>query len=395
MLKNSLISLLLVFILFFPSLITAQDVIFNQDFEGTNPFNGFVLQNLDKGIPAESSMSVLSDSAWVVRPSGVSGNHAAVGVSFYNPAVQVDDWFITPAINLGSASRLEWDAMSLSSTLFDSYEIYISTSSQTVNGCLLNLHELQIANEQAGSFKHWELNLAEHGYANLTVYIGFHLATPAGGLGLAVDNIKVTDDSYQSPVSLTFIVDMSKYRDADNFNPATDTVDIAGNFNGWDGTLNIMSMIPESDSSKYTITVPGFHDGDELEFKFRINSSWDDTAVEFPYGGPNRLWTIANGKYTYTAYYNEEGSISSINEINRPDALISVYPNPVDNQLNLKFPKEIDRIMIFSLNGVLLKEVGNPSSEKSIDVQDLIPGTYVLLFRSSEGYTLSRKFLKK
>lgn len=395
MLKNSLISLLLVFILLSPSFIVAQDVIFKQDFESADPFSGFVLQNLDKGIPTDTELAILSDSAWAVRPAGASGNHAAVGVSRYTPAVQVDDWFITPAINLGTASRLEWDAMSFSAQLLDSYEIYISTSSQTVNGCLLNLHEMQIANEQSGSFRHRELDLAAQGYANQTVYIGFHLATPDGGVGLAIDNIKVTDDLLQAPVSLTFIVDMSKYKEADNFNPATDTVDIAGTFNGWDGTLNIMSMVADSDSSKYSITIPGFHDGDELEFKFRINSSWNDTAVEFPYGGPNRLWTIANEKYTYTAFYNEEGSISSINEGGRPNALISVYPNPVEDQLNLKFPKDINLIRIYSLNGALLKEISSPSVEESIDVQNLIPGTYLILFRSSEGYTLSRKFLKR
>jgi hypothetical protein len=44
---------------------------------------------------------------------------------------------------------------------------------------------------------------------------------------------------------------------------------------------------------------------------------WSNTA----YG------SVANGKYTYSAYYNQEGTISDIDENIIPAVEIQVYPN--------------------------------------------------------------------
>ncbi len=120
--------------------IKAQAVLYQQTFENmTTPFNGFLLLNADTGVPADASLSALKDSAWIIRYNEVLNTKVALATSNYLPAVQANDWFITPAIKLGKASKLSFKAAAGSSGLLDDYSVYISTSQQDISGCLLNL----------------------------------------------------------------------------------------------------------------------------------------------------------------------------------------------------------------------------------------------------------------
>ncbi len=374
-----------------------QAVLFSQNFEDTaSLFQGYVLSNLDHGIPVGTEWASLQDSAWVVRSIPGFNTHAAVATANYNPPKAADDWFITPAVKLGSASRLSFRSLSLTEGKADTYDIYISTTDQTVNGCLFNLPLWQYTSSQATAFEDHSLDLAAAGYADQEVYIGFRLATASGGDKIAIDDIRVTDDSLQSLASLTFIVDMSKYIALKKFHPSTDTVDVAGNFNGWIGTTSIMSLVPGSDSSRYTITIPGFRDGDHLEFKFRINSSWNDTTVEFPFGGPNRVWNIIHGKYTFTAFYNEQGTVSSIPDPTDALAGVNIFPNPVTEELTIVSTREIRRIMLLSITGHPVMEWKDTGDKRfTADTSILPPGTYILLFYNEKGLAGSRKLIRR
>jgi hypothetical protein len=371
----------------------SQTTLYAENFESSSAsLDGFVLANIDKGAVIQEGWTALSDSAWIVRR--VDGfSYAAIASSAYEPPKSADDWFITPMIYIGSNSKLSWDALSLTASLPDSYEVYISTSSQSVNGCLLNFPALDVNQEQSGDYRHHLLDLAALGYKNQSIYVGFRLNTATGGDKLAIDNITVVDDSIASGVSLTFIVDMSKYTAAGLFNPATDTVDIAGNFNNWDGTSHIMAMVPESDSAKYAVTIAGFYDGMELEFKFRINSSWNDTALEFPYGGPNRHWILQHGLYTYSAFYNEAGVISGLPS-GEARSLYALYPNPVHSLLIADFPGNTANVRIYSLQGKLLREYNPVKGTQTLDVGDLPPGNYIAIFSLEKRLITSQRFVK-
>jgi hypothetical protein len=360
----------------------AQTILYQEDFEGSNPLNKFLLSNIDKGIPQSSSNTPLKDSAWIIRNITETGSRAALGTSGYQPEITANDWLITPAIRLGKASYLEWDAMSTNAGKPDSYEVYISTSGQSVNSCLISLPVFTEPAEQAGSINHHYVSLSDSAFWNKTINIGYRLNT-LGGENLIIDNIRVSDDSIQSLATLTFIVDMSEYIAAKNFNPHTDTVDIAGNFNNYQGEQHILSIIAETDSSRYAISIPGFHDGDVLQFKFRINSSWNDTALEFPYGGPNRIWTVKPGQYTYSAKYNKEGSIG-FDEDSRLFADFRIFPNPAHDFISITAATGVDKLMIFNINGQLAAVLYPPFERRSVDISYLPPGLYNLMLYSSE-----------
>jgi hypothetical protein len=102
--------------------------------------------------------------------------------------------------------------------------------------------------------------------------------------------------------SVTFSVNMSYQIILGNFIASTDYVDIAGNFNGWDGADH--HLAPTLDAGIYSITVDGFAADSILEYKFRINGDW--ATSEFPNGGPNRMYTVLAGTNNISVWYNDE-----------------------------------------------------------------------------------------
>lgn len=393
MMRKFSITILFIFALMVA--LKAQQVVFSQTFEDTATlFQDYTLSNLDKGTVAATEYDTLTTVPWFVTNAGTTGNHAAVATSNYTPALAADDWFVTPAIRIGKASKLTWKSLQLTGNTADTYHVYVSTTEKSVSGCLFNAPAGTFTSENATAFTSNSLDLAAAGYANQKIYIGFRLNTVSGGDKIAIDDLVVTEDSTHF-VSLNFIVNMSSYIADTLFNPRTDTVDIAGNFNNFDGTKHILTLVPGSDSSIYSISIPGFLDGDKLEFKFRINSSWNDTAVEFPYGQPNRLWTIEHGIYTYSCSYNKLGGVTFGIPENPLMEQVKIYPNPAQSYALVGVPDEIRKIMLVTLTGskVLEREI-HSGHVVNFDLASLSKGTYVMLFYTSQGFAGSKKLIK-
>lgn len=369
----------------------AQSVIFNRTFEEANPLQGFVLENIDRATPADTSWKTLVDSAWILRHTDASANKAAIATSAYSTSKTANDWLITPEIRLGKASKVYFSYKSLTAQKNEKLEVYISTTEQTSGGCILNPMLQEYVSNQTSQFETASIDLAAAGYSNQRVFIGFRYHTNQGDK-LALDNLKVTEDSTQF-VNLTFTVNMSNYKAAGKFNPRIHTVDVAGNFNDWDGKRNLLSIVPSSDSSIYSTTISGFLDGDALQFKFRINSTWNDSIVEFPYGKPNREWNVEAGIYTYQCFYNNQGTTFSI-----PDAglmaQVKVFPNPAHDRVQIEVPEAITRVTLYSLSGKKLQQINTASDKILLEVNELKPSTYILLFYSGTQYAGSRKLLK-
>lgn len=387
-------SIVVLFILGTFAAAKAQQVIYSQTFEDTaSLFQDYVLSNLDKADPIGTAWDTLNSVPWFVSTAGTAGNHAAIATSNYDPAAAADDWFVTPAIRIGKASKLSWKSLSLESGKTDTYQIFVSTTEQSVSGCLFNGPAGSFTSSNSTVFVSNTLDLALAGYANKKVFIGFRLNTQSGGDKFAIDDIKVTEDSTHF-VSLKFEVNMTKYIQDSLFNPRTDTVDVAGTFNGFDGTRNILSIEPSSDSTIYSTIISGFLDGDTLEFKFRINSTWNDSIAEFPYGQPNRQWVVEYNRYIFTCYYNDQGIVFGIPENELMDQ-VSVYPNPAHNIVSVAFPDKISKILLVNLVGskILARETKLMNSVNFV-VDDLASGTYMLLFYTDNGLIGSKKLIK-
>jgi phosphoribosyl-AMP cyclohydrolase len=74
---------------------------------------------------------------------------------------------------------------------------------------------------------------------------------------------------------------------------------------------------------------------------------------------------------------------------------LKLYPNPVNDILNLSFDNEITTVTIYNLVGqeVITKAVN--SNETSIEVAGLAAGTYLVKLTTAEGITIDKKIIKK
>lgn len=109
-----------------------------------------------------------------------------------------------------------------------------------------------------------------------------------------------------STVDVTFQVDMGVQAFKGLFNPATDAVKLAGNFNGWNNGADVMTD-PDADTV-YTIT-KSFNPGDTLLFKFiKGASGWEDD--------PNRQYVVPGSNSTYFAWFNRDSIYRILTPVN-------------------------------------------------------------------------------
>ena len=126
-------------------------------------------------------------------------------------------------------------------------------------------------------------------------------------------------------------------------------------------------------------------------------------TTRYSYDNLNRLTrvTYANGTivtYNYDANGNRISEIitggTGIMQIN-DNGEVSLYPNPVKNDLYIKTPSEKSVIKIYSLQGSLLKTISAYQSNDQIDVSTLMSGVYLVKISGSDGKVYTGKFVKE
>lgn len=105
--------------------------------------------------------------------------------------------------------------------------------------------------------------------------------------------------------TLTLHVNMNYQITSGNFNPLTDSVDVAGSMNDWLGT----AMTDSDSDGIYSVQFEDLNAGDTVYFKFRINADW--ASSEFP-GGDNRMYIVTNGTNEQTYWYNDNAGTQLI-----------------------------------------------------------------------------------
>ena len=127
---------------------------------------------------------------------------------------------------------------------------------------------------------------------------------------IVTDTENIVSDYYAeiNPTTLAFYVNMSYQIEIGNFNVETDSLDIAGNFNGWPSSYSNSENYFLKDTNLdniFEIIIPELEPEYEIEYKFRINGDWN--LAEFPGGGPNRSYTVKEGENILEFCFNDEG----------------------------------------------------------------------------------------
>ena len=124
---------------------------------------------------------------------------------------------------------------------------------------------------------------------------------------IVAQNYQITADHWFNDIGkpvgdIKFIVDMRYTAREGLFMPETDYVDIAGSLNDWDGAD--YHLTDDNGDSIYEILVEELALETIIEYKYRINGSWDDDKSEFPGGGPARHATVIEGNRDAKSIWN-------------------------------------------------------------------------------------------
>ncbi len=183
---------------------------------------------------------------------------------------------------------------------------------------------------------------------------------------------------------LHFSVDMTKAIDAGTFDPEVDFVDVAGSMNGWGGT--VLELL---DGNIYTVNVDNVKVGETLEYKFRINGSWDSN--EFPGDLPNRTYTAIYGYQIVHHFYDITVGVEDVLKLEE----ISFYPNPVSSTLVLENADQVKMVIISNLVGQEVKSLDNLQPRMEINTASLERGVYFLTFVARDGSKRTEKIIKQ
>jgi len=139
---------------------------------------------------------------------------------------------------------------------------------------------------------------------------------------------------------VTLTVNMNYQQEIGMFDPAQNTVDVAGTFNNWGASVTMLSD-PDGDLI-YSVQISDLYVGQTIQYKFRLDASWDLGKYELPGAGNNRYYTVvADTNVVYHWYNNENpelmldlffseyldgsGSNNAITITNRTDHPIDLY----------------------------------------------------------------------
>jgi len=191
----------------------------------------------------------------------------------------------------------------------------------------------------------------------------------------------------QTTFTVTFKVDMTG---AENFNPSTDEVFISGSFADWvkPGSVDSLNMSTGFQINVYKLKM--VLDSGEIQYKYFFvrndSASWDNGEWQ---SEENRKVTITKD----TTFFDFWGLLPSGIFESKATAEYKMYPNPVNDVLNIRDLNDVKKIVISDVSGKLVKSVIVESNRISVNISELNSGVYIVSFFTKTGIKTS-KFVK-
>lgn len=165
--------------------------VLDEDFEQGAFRPGWTVEDVDGNTP-DPAVEFVS-AAFVVTDEFEPGdNFGAYSTSWYAPLAASDDWMISPQITLGAASVLSWDGWAPDQAYPDGYEVYVSTTGNTVAD--FTDPPIFTIDDEADPYASHMVDLSTLmpiSYADEDVYIAFRNNSDDDFI-LVIDNVRVT-----------------------------------------------------------------------------------------------------------------------------------------------------------------------------------------------------------
>ncbi|MEA3288362.1 MAG: DUF5123 domain-containing protein [Candidatus Marinimicrobia bacterium] len=205
------------------------------------------------------------------------------------------------------------------------------------------------------------------------------VVSPDAAITFTMDADKSITATFSVPTyTLNLNVKMQYQIHIGTFNPATDSLDVAGSFNNWGADGTWLYDVDGDTVWSVAMVFPALSPDLNFEYKFRINASWDDATAEFPYGGPARVLNLTSDT-TITVWYNDLDMTTSVDEHFMPEvySLSQNFPNPFNPSTTISFDliETADtRLILYDMRGREVEHLVN---------QNMAPGRYTVTFNGA------------
>jgi len=203
-------------------------------------------------------------------------------------------------------------------------------------------------------------------------------------------------------VPVTLSVDMNREIANGRFDAKKNFVAVVGTMNDW-STEYEDELFDEDGDGIYITDLPVFAPvggvGDTMEYKFRIDASWDDAKHEFPGGAPGRKYIVVDTtggveNVVDVVWFND--MVLGIDDQSIEFQEVSFYPNPVNDIMYIENKVGMQEIRINNILGqeVIRMRLENRQSYQ-LNTSELEMGLYILNVIGEEGYVGTAKFIKQ
>jgi len=166
------------------------------------------------------------------------------------------------------------------------------------------------------------------------------------------------------------------------------------NFSDW-AYLTIDKITSKSPIDTIDLWIAAQSNWPHTKYEWSPNYMISDTTIENP-----KVWNDTNIFYNLIITDSLECSVTddifevyvTPNSTNNVDlANLNIFPNPASNIVTIEFIKQIDKVSLYDMNGMLIKEV----NKNKIDLSDIINGIYVLQIKLLSGELINRRIYKR
>lgn len=119
----------------------------------------------------------------------------------------------------------------------------------------------------------------------------------------------------------------------------------------------------------------------------------DPNDTDIVWNATNNYWEVSFDTSGFSGFFvtTPQSTLSAINETKD---LLSVYPNPAIDHININGVKGNNEANIYDLSGKLIKSVIINNGNNIISISDLTKGVYIIKFKH-DNKEISKKFIKK
>lgn len=191
--------------------------------------------------------------------------------------------------------------------------------------------------------------------------------------------------------AVTFNVDMNAHIASGEFTPGTDFVDVAGTFNDNNGSE---PLTDEDGDGIYTLTLDAFEVSSKIEYRYRINGSWD--TAEFMEDERTRKYTVRYWNILDDVYNG--GETVGVEDISLIESM-SVYPNPTAGEFTVRIVNtEVSdmAITLMDIQGhvVYKNVVSGAITHTELINKDLTKGVYFLTINNGKEVKVQKVIVK-